>query len=232
MDFYSYKRHAYAKHKSDLPIEERMCSAKLFAEEQAQREHDNIREIYSRTLTTTPISGHMSIESSGRMAMAIYQDMLVEASSKVAKIQGQTVEEYFESLERQEALALENYNNGKIADYANASKQLADLNKNRSLSAKFTNLLGQGDQKREALSEEIDVLCQQYSVAQDSADSWAYMPQEERLDYLLSRIEVEGLTTFDEKGIDSFGKTLSMMRKEGEFSQDVSMAITTISFEE
>lgn len=232
MDFYSYKRHLYAKHKSDLPIEERMYSAKLFAEEQAQKEYDDIREIYSRSLTATSISGSVSLESSGRMAMAIYQDRLLESSNKVAKIQSQTVEEYFEGLEKQETIALESYNDNKIIEYANTSRQLMDLNKNRGLSAKFTNLLGQGEQKRAELGEELDVLCQQYSVAQDSSDSWSYMSQEERLDYLLSRIEVDGLTTFDEKGIDSFGKTLSLMRKEGEFAQDVSMAVTTVSFEE
>lgn len=231
MDFYNYKMHVYAKNKSDLPMEERMFSAKLYAEEQAQNEYDNIKELYTRTLSAAPISGHMSI-SSGRMAAAIYQDMLVDASNKLARIQGQSVVEYFEDLEKQETIAIENYTENKIAEYAETSRELTRLNKNKGISAKLTNFFGQGEQRVTELSQEMDVLCEQYSVAQDSTESWSYMTQNERMEYLLGRSEVDKITSFDQNGIDTLGKSLSLMRRQGEFAQDVSMAVTTISFEE
>ncbi len=232
MDFYSYKLHLYSQNKSDLPMEERMYLAKLKAEELAQKEFDSVKELYARTLSSAPISGHVDMVSSGRMAMAIYQDILVGSSNKVATIQGQSVEQFFAALEKLETFSIENYANQKVATYAETTHQLTNLTHNRGLSAKMTNLFGKGDQARADLVEEMDLLCQQYSVAQDSVEAWSYMPQEERFEYLLGRIENDGLIGFDQKGIDGFGRSLNMIRKEGDFSQDAAMTVTTISFEE
>ena len=220
MDFYKYKLHSYSNmEKEDLPLEERMIRAKFSAEEQAQREYERIKESYAQAFASSPVQGHFGSVPSGRMTAAVYQDLLVAASRNLATIQGQSVEEFFTELQRQETIALESYADKKLGEYTTATTKLIKLNGNKGISAKLTNLFGQGESVREGLTGEIELLTQQYTVAQDSLSGWSYMTGEEKAEYLIGRIEVDHLASFDEKGMDNFGVNLEIMRKDIESSQ-------------
>ena len=218
MDFYSYKLHLYSKENNDLPIEERMYRAKMLAEEKAQQEYDRIKENYSYALAVNPAPGYMGSASAGRMAAFTYQELLLNASNTLAAIQGQSVDEYFDSLIAGETSAIADYAKTKVGSYAETTSRLTRLNKNKGIVSKLTNLFGQGEQVREELADEMGLLSQQYTVGEASCATWESMDDKTKIEYLVGRIEVDGVTTFDEKGIDELGKNLYQMQKESETS--------------
>lgn len=218
MDFYSYKLHLYSKENNDLPIEERMYRAKMLAEEKAQQEYDRIKENYSYALAVNPAPGYMGSASAGRMATFTYQELLLNASNTLATIQGQSVDEYFDSLIVGETSAIADYAKTKVGSYAETTSRLTRLNKNKGIVSKLTNLFGQGEQVREELADEMGLLSQQYTVGEASCTTWESMDDKTKIEYLVGRIEVDGVTTFDEKGIDELGKNLYQMQKESETS--------------
>lgn len=231
MNFYSYKLNLYSQNKPDLPMSERMYRAKMFAEEQAQLEYENVKNAYTHSLSINPAPGHGGMVAAGRMAAVTYQDLLLEASNKIVTIQAQTPEEYFEGLAQSEFDSIESYSTEKIGRYAEVTTKLTRLNKNKGITAKFTNFFGQADQAREEFTTEMDLLSQQYSVAQVSLESWTCMPQDEKFEYLVGRIENDNLTSFDKNGLEEYTKALSLIGKENATTQD-GFVDTTPSLEE
>ena len=227
MDFYSYKLHQYSKNKSDLPIEERMIMVKVRAEEQAQNHYDKLRATYIQELSGGVSSGHVGLSSSGRTCMAMYQDMYVEASEDLQKIQNLSPEEYVNTLIASESEAILKYTDQRADEYTGATVKLTRLNTNKGIAAKLTNLFGKGDQIRETMAEKIDLLNQQFTLAEASQETWTHMSEENRVEYVLARSENDGILGFDKEGIESLGKNPYLMSKENDSAQGESLDTTS-----
>ena len=219
MDFYSYKLHQYSKNKSDLPLEERVFLLKVKAEEQAQSHFDKIKQAYAYELSGSAFSGRVGLASSGRTCMAMYHDMYVEASEDLQRIKDLSPEEYLGTLIASESEAILSYTDQKADEYTSATIKLTRLNTNKGISAKLTNLFGKGDQVREAMTDKIDLLNQQFALAESSQEAWTHMTEESRVEYVLARSENDGIMSFDKAGIEDLGKNLYLMSKESDLSQ-------------
>ncbi len=232
MDFYSFKLQQYAKHSQKFSLEERMAKAKKQVDKENTREYEDVLSKYESSLRCNLASMGVDSLSYSRVVNEMYQDRLVQSVSKAKQISILSPEEYFLHLAQQEAQAVALYAEEKQAEYSDAVTSLSNLKSGVGISAKVAAFLGKKEEMTANLESKVQLDSARLEVAATSSQSWESLSFEEQTEYLLGRIEYDGITQFDATGIDRFANSVAVIKKEQAMETQVFEQTTLPGFHE
>ena len=214
MDFYKYKLQQYSQQNNSLSLQERMQAAKDLVDYQNARRVEGVYESAPTFFSTALSTRGIDPVSFSRVSSYAYQEKMTQAVKENDAISALSAGEYFEFLMQQEGAALEDYSQEKLVNYTNTLQNRTSLINGKGIVAKVASLIGKKEEMETSLTEKLNIETEQFSVAQTSTAAWEKMTGEEKTEYLLGRFEVDGLTAFDKEGIDNFGQTIALIKKE------------------
>lgn len=232
MDFYSFKLHQYAKHNQKFSLEERMAKAKKHVDKENAKEYEDVLSKYESALRCNLASMGVDSLSYSRVVNEMYQDRLVQAVSKAKQISVLSPEEYFLHLSQQESQAVALHAEEKQAEYNDAVTSLDNLNSGLGISAKVAAFLGKKEEMTTNLESKVQLDSARLEVAISSSQAWENLSFEEQTEYLLGRIEYDGITQFDAQGMDRFAGSVATIKKEQAMATEVFEQTTLPGFHE